>query len=402
MIRPATFRAAAAALAPLVLAAVPARALVTLNDGTDKIYVSGSWSMGYDTNISASSDNTADTTTSASMSLEYQRRAGLIGVNANVNFALNRFLKNTTYDNLNPTYSLEFDKSSGRTTGTLNLNAVRSSQTDAAVNLYTTSWNYTASLNVHYPVIDRYSLAGSFTYGLLDYTETSGQPLDNLASYSSSLSLFYILSEERDLFAAYNYSYGASSANTSTVDDGLSLGVHGKIIWEINGSLSVGYMVRSPHGVPDNVTTPQGVPDAGTTPQGSYSDLTASASANWNVNRKLALSGSLSKAFSTTATNATTDTLASLLTATYAVNARLSPGAGIGGGETRFFGPAGLLSGTDQERRDYYFTWNASVSYTFIQRLNASLSYAYFKNWSSLGFATFVRNSLTLSLSTHW
>ena len=192
---PAKIRAVAAALAILALAAVPARALVTLNDGTDKIYVSGTWSMGYDTNISASSDNTSDTTTSASASIEYQRRAGMIGVNANINFTLNRFLRNTTYDNLDPAYSLEFDKSTGRTTGTLNLNAVRSSQTDAAVNLYTTSWNYNASLNLHYPVIDRYSLAGTLSYGLLDYTKTSGQPLVNLSTYSSSLSLFYILSE---------------------------------------------------------------------------------------------------------------------------------------------------------------------------------------------------------------
>ena len=314
-------------------------ALVTLNDGTDKIYVSGTWSMGYDTNISASSDNTADTTYSAGATIEYQRRAGLIGVNANVNFTLNRFLKNTTYDNLNPTYSLEFDKSTGRTTGTLNLNAVRSSQTDAAVNLYTTSWNYTANLNVHYPIIDRYSLAGSFTYGLLDYTKTSGQPLDNLSTYSSSLSLFYILSDERDLFASYSYSYGDSSANTSTVDDGISLGVHGKIIWEINGSLSVGYTVRNPHGVPDTVTLTD------TVPQGSYTDVTANASANWNANRKLAFTGSLSKEFSTTATDATTDTLAASLDATYAFNARLSAGTGIGGGETRFFGPGRAARG---------------------------------------------------------
>ena len=394
---PAKIRAVAAALAILALAAVPARALVTLNDGTDKIYVSGTWSMGYDTNISASSDNTSDTTTSASASIEYQRRAGMIGVNANINFTLNRFLRNTTYDNLDPAYSLEFDKSTGRTTGTLNLNAVRSSQTDAAVNLYTTSWNYNASLNLHYPVIDRYSLAGTLSYGLLDYTKTSGQPLVNLSTYSSSLSLFYILSEQRDLFASYNYSYQESSSSTSTTDDGLNLGVHGKVFWEINGSLSVGYMIRDPHGI-----VAADIAAAAVAPEGSITDLTASASLNWNFNRKLAFTGSLSKSLSTTATDATTDTLAASLDATYSINARLSAATGIGGGENRFFGPGGLLMGTDVERRDYYFTWNANVSYTFSERLHASLSYAYFKNWSNLGFATFVRNSLTLTLSSRW
>ena len=392
MIRSATFRGAASAIAAVAALAGPARALVTLNDGTDKIYVSGTFSMGYDTNISASSDNTSDTVTSASMSLQYQRRAGLIGVNANVNFALSQFLKNKTYNSLNPTYSIEFDKTTGRTTGTLNINAVRSSQTDAAVNLYTTSWNYTAGLNIHYPIIDRYSMAGSFTYGLLDYTQTSGQPLSNLSTYASNLSLFYILSDERDLFLGSTYRVSQSSSNTSSTDEGLNVGIHGKVFWEFNGSLNVGYMVRKPQGVAD--------PEA--PPLGSYHDITANASVNWNANRKLAFTGSLSKDFSTTATDATTDTLAASLDATYSVNARLSAGTGIGGGETRFFGPGGLLAATNQERIDYYFTWSASVSYSFSERLHASLSYAYFKNWSNLGFATFVRNTLTLTLSSRW
>jgi hypothetical protein len=392
MMRPVTFRAAAVWILAVGLVAGPARALVTLNDGTDKIYVSGTFSMGYDSNINASAAATADTTTSATMQLEYQRRAGLIGVNADVSFAVNRFVKNTTYDTLNPTYSLELDKGTGRTTGTLNLSATRSSQTDASVNLYTTDWNYSASLNVHYPVIDRYSLAGTFSYGYLDYTEKGGQPLDDLSTYSSSLSLFYILSDERDLFATYRYRYEQSSSDTSTIDNALSLGVHGKVFWEINGSLSAGYQVREPEGIASTTAAPET----------SDSAFTANASVSWNANRRLSFTASLSKDFETTATDATTDTTASTLDVNYAYNASLSAAAGVGAGENDFLGVGGLIAGTDEDRRDYYFTSNASVNYTFTERLHVSLAYVFFRNWSNLGFASFTRDTLTLSLSSRW
>jgi hypothetical protein len=391
-IRPATLRAAAAAFVALGLAAGPAGALVTLNDGTDKIYTSGTFTMGYDSNINASSDEVSDTTVDAVVQLEYLRRAGMIGVNANISYAIDRFLRHTTYDTVNPTYSLEFDKASGRTTGTLDFSAIRSSQADAAVNLYTTSWDYDASLNVHYPIIDRYSLAGSFTYGNVDYTKTSGQPLVNLATYDSSISLFYILSDVRDLFATYRYRYEQSSNDTSTADDALSLGVHGKVFWEINGSLSAGYQIRNP----------EGAPQAAAAQQGKSGDLTANGSLTWNANRELAFTGSLSRDYSTTPIAATTDTTAATFDAKYKVNPALSAGAGIGGGEDRFLGPLGLITGTDKERLDYYFTWNASVNYKFNERLNATLAYAFFENWSNLGFAVFRRNTLSLSLSSRW
>ncbi len=372
--------------------AVPAKALVTLNDGTDKIYVSGSFSMGYDTNIGADSSNTADFTTGGSVGIEYQRRAGLIGVNANVNFTVSHYLKNTLYDATNPTYSLEFDKNTGRTTGTLGFNAVRSSQEDATVNLHTESWNYNANLNVKYPVIDRYSLSESFNYGLLDYVQKGNQPLVNLSTLSSSTSLYYVLSEERDLSATYRYRFEQSSSNTSTTDNALTFGVSGKVFWEINGSINIGWQIR----------TPSGTPESGVPLTGSFEDWTASGSLTWALNRKVTFTSSLSNDYATTATDATTETTAVTLDATYAYNAKISINANTGVGENRFLGPGGLITGTDIERRDYYFTYGAGTGYSFGERLKLSLSYTYFKNWSNLSFAAFTRNSVTLSLSTRW
>jgi hypothetical protein len=364
-----------------------AHALVTLNDGTDKIYVSGTFSMGYDSNISASASNTSDFTYSSSATIEYQRKAGLIAINGNIAFSVNQFVKNPGYNTLNPSYSVEFDKGTGRMTGALTLGAQRSSQADVAVNLYDTSWNYNVGLNLHYPVIERYSFSLS-----LNYTDTGGQPLVNLSTYSASLSLFYILTEQRDLFATYRYRLEDSSATTSTTDEALSLGVNGKIIWEINGSLSVGYELR----------TPKGFSDTGTDADSAFGDFWVTGTANWAANRKLSFTGSLSRDFSTTATGATTETTSGTLDGTWSQNSKLSFNSGVGGGINQFYGPFGLLPNSSRERRDYYFTWHVGGSYTFNSHLNASLTYSYFQNWSNLSFASFDRNSLTLTLSSRW
>jgi len=369
-----------------------AHALVSLNDGTDKIFVSGTFTMGYSTNITASAQQIGDTTYAASGAIEYQRRAGLIAVNANVSFSLTDYFKNRTYDSLNPAFGVEFDKTTGRTTGTLNLNAQRSSQADAAANTRDISWNYSAGLNLHYPVIERYSFTASFGYGLLDFIDKGNLPLVNLSTYTATLGLFYVLTDDRDLFADYRYRYEQTSASEGSLDNSLSLGVSGKIIWEINGSLSVGYQIRTPRGMP-----------ADGLPQEAEHAITAAASASWAMNRKTTFSASLSRDFSTTSLGATTDTTAATLDLKYAYNAKLAPGAGIGGGESDFLGPLGLLAGTNVERRDYYITWNASISYAwFGARLGSSLSYAHFHNWSNLGLASFSSDSLSLSLSTRW
>lgn len=388
----AAARAGLALACVLVLICRPALALVTLNDGTDKIYVSGTFSMGFDSNISASAANTSDVTQSAGINVEYQRRAGLIGVNASVSYSLNQFLKNKSNNSANPAYSIEFDKTTGRTTGTLNINAQRSSQADVAANVHTVSWNINTGLNLRYPVIERYSFTGSFNYGMLRYTETGGQQLINLTTEAAAVGLFYVLSEERDLYANYRYRNEASSDNTSTADHEVSFGVNGRIIGQLNGNISVGYQLRFPHGI-----LVDGVPD-----NTSYRSITATGAAAYHLTKKIALNASLSKDFATTSTNATTDTTATSLNLAYSMNAKISATTGVGYGISNFLGPFGLVPGTSIERKDSYFSWSDGVSYTFNGHLSLSLSYGFFKNWSNLSFATFKRNSFTLTVSSRW
>ena len=95
MISRREFHAALAFVLATSLAVTPAHALVTLNDGHDKIFVSGSVSVSRDSNVFANSDNKGDFVYSTSLSAEYTRRAGWIGVNANASVSSSRCVAKT-------------------------------------------------------------------------------------------------------------------------------------------------------------------------------------------------------------------------------------------------------------------------------------------------------------------
>ena len=116
---------------------------------------------------------------------------------------------------------MEFDKRTGRTTGVLTLSAQRSSQADAAANARDESWNYSTGLNLRYPVIERYAFTASLGYGLLDYVNKGDLPLVNLSTYTATTGLFYVLTDDRDLFADYRYRYEQTSASEGSVDNAL-------------------------------------------------------------------------------------------------------------------------------------------------------------------------------------
>lgn len=370
----------------------PAHALVRLNDGTDQIYITGTYTIAHDSNINASSNAAADTISTYAAEVEYQRRAGLIGVNASGTFTWNEYAENRDFDNFTPAFALEFDKGTGRETGSLGFNAVESSQSDTAANIHDVSWDYTTNLEVKYPVIDRYFITEALDAGYLDYVQTEGQPLVNILSYGSSTELFYVLSDDRDFFAQYRYRVEDSSDHTSAADQAVELGVDGKVILGIQGSLSVGYQIRHVHGVP-----PAGFPD-----EGNYGDLTGNGELVWTMNREVTVKGSASKDFDTTSTNATTDTTAGTLSGTWAPDSRLSFTAGVGGGLVRFYGPYGLLPNSTTERRDRYFSWNAGVTYAWNSHLTATLAYNYLRNWSNLATAQFDSATYSLTLTSRW
>ncbi len=53
-------------------------------------------------------------------------------------------------------------------------------------------------------------------------------------------------------------------------------------------------------------------------------------------------------------------------------------------------------------RHDNYANWNMSLAYSLNEHFKATLTYAWFKNWSTVPFADFVRNSWSLGLTSRW
>lgn len=353
-------------------------ALLKFNEGRDQIFINTSVSAGYDSNIFAQKDGAGDVVANGSLSLEYERHAGMIGVNGQVGWNLGRFADNASEDFSNPTLSLELVKDSGRTTGAFSLSATRQSQADPNVNQRTDSWSYSSGLSWKYPVIERYSVAGAFGYGLVDYVDNSAG-LTDLATYTASGDLYYSYSSQRDIIAGYRIRQSDTTTGGGTTDHSFTAGVTGKILSKLKGTIRGGYQIR----------------EDGTTGQ-NYGSTTASASATWTVNKRFTLTGTLNKDFSTTASESSVDTLSFNLDAQYALRNRWSLYSGIGGGYSDF------LSGVDTGRTDHYFTWSAGVNYTLNEHFKASLTYSYFQNWSTRDASNFDRHSITLNLSSRW
>lgn len=371
-------------------------ALISLNDSHDHIYVTGTVGLGWDSNVYANSDATSDYSTTASILAEYTRRAGWIGVNANIQLDAARYNDLTSENFNNPRFNAELTKQTGRTTGSLTLSAARQSRADAAVNMRSTSWNYASGLNFRYPIAGRYTLTGSLGYSFVHYLGEGLFP--DLGTYSASADLFRILSSERDLTIGYRYRHSETSIDSTSEDHAATVGLSGKLIRGLNGNIRAGYQVRVPHSAPGS-----GVSDE------SFSSWTASASATYALNRRINFTGTLAKDFATTATDVSVDTTTASVDAHYAYSARWNFGIAANAGDSRFLGEGGrvvVASGPPvvygPHRHDNFVSANVSINYSLNEHLKMSASYAWFKNWSTTPFADFVRSSYNLNLSSRW
>lgn len=373
------YRTIVALVLTAMLMSTPAHGLVSIDDGKNQLFVTASASFAWDSNIYASRTGQGDIISSATLGLEFERRAGIIGINASINVAMSHFGEFSSEDFMNPSMRAEFTKQSGRTTGSLSLGASRQSRADSAANIRTESWNYDVGLNAKYPVIERYSLSGGFNYTLLDYINNAF--LVDLRTYAANIDLFYVYSSERDLVGGYRFRYGETSANTGFYDHAFTVGVSGKILPKVGGNARIGYQIRQPWG---------------NTGEGDYNSLTASVGATWTASKKITASLQLSKDFSTSATDVNIDGTSANIDVNYALRSKLALFGGLGAGYNRFLGAPGA------GRRDHYFTASAGVRYTLNSHFSAILTYSYYHNWSTLDFADFTRNSVTLNLSSRF
>ncbi|MSU48331.1 MAG: hypothetical protein EXS37_04435 [Opitutus sp.] len=121
------------------------------------------------------------------------------------------------------------------------------------------------------------------------------------------------------------------------------------------------------------------------------------------------MSGSLSKDLSITATDAFVDTTNASLNWQYAYNSHWNATATLAFGDSRFLGDGGRVvlnpgppAVLGARRHDDFITWSASINYSMNEHFKASLTYSWFKNWSTIAFGDFVRSSWSLSGSSRW
>lgn len=379
-------RASTALVLAASMACPPARALVTLNDGHDKIYVTLSAGVSHDSNVFAQNGGKGDYLYTSGFSADYQRRAGWIGVNATMGISGAHYGSFSNQDYSDPSFSLELSKQTGRTTGAITISAARESRADAAVNTRNTYWNFSYGGNFHYHIVGTWDLSGGASYSDREYQDEIA--FANLKTIATNVDLIKVVSAERDVMLGYRYRYSETSRLTSSDDHNFSVGVHGKVIPGINGSIRFGYQFRSPHGHKAGATT--------SNPNKDFQSWSSSGSVSYAINKKINLAGSLSKDFSTTATDSAVDNLVASLDAQYAFTSRIAFTSSIGTGTTKFLDNAGPA------RHDTYLTGSFGASYGFSEHLKFNLSYLWFRNWSSLNFADFVRSSWSLGASSHW
>lgn len=387
------FRASVALLLTVTVACPPALALLSLNEGHDHVYVTTSFGVSRDTNVFANHDSPSDFVYSSGLVAEYSRRAGWIGLNAHVSLDASRYgkIKGENFDN--PTYFIELTKQTGRTTGSLTLNASRESHADSAANLRSQSWNYELGLNYAYPIVNRLKLSGSFGYAARKYIEDTA--LANLSTYSANADLFYILSGERDLIGGYRYRYSETTKHTATTDHAFTAGLNGLLFAGIGGALRAGYQVRVPSGSANRDST--------------FHGLTASGSTSYVIGKKLNVGLSLSKDFSTTATDSSVDATTMSVNAKYSYNRRWSASLDGGLGDSRFLGQNGRIVVSPgpppllgRNRHDNFANWDATITYARSEHLTVSAGYSWFENWSTITYADFVRTNWNVNLSSRW
>jgi hypothetical protein len=378
MLPPSTLRQLTALAAASSVFSSSSLALVRWDDSKNQIFVTAAGTLTYDSNIYTASGGDGDMITSGQVGLEYERRAGLIGVNASIGVTVAYFADNSDENFQNPSARLELVKDSGRTTGSVTTAVQRESRAEPAANFRTDAWNYETGGQFKYPVIDRYSISGGVKYWYRDYT---GNPLlVDLTTYEANSDLLYAYTSERDLLAGYRFRVSETSADSTYEDHAVTFGVSGRILPKLNGSLRFGYQYRFGKG-------PSAEDD---------SSFTAAGSATWRINRRASLTGQISQDFGTTSTNVSINSLAASLDGQYAFTAHFTAGAGVGAGRNTFLG--GLGNG----REDVYTSAHLDAGYTFSEYLRLSVTYGFYHNWSTLAVSDFERHTFTFSASSRF
>lgn len=363
-------------LALLATAPHHAHALFNLGGTQTQIFVTGRATLAYDSNIFAESTERGDYIFTAGAGIEFKRRAGIFAIDARAAFDYSRFDRYTDQDAWNPSFFLEVNKASGRTTGALTVNAFRESRADSSVNFRTQSWNFPVSLNLKYPVSDRFYLSSQTA--VLQRSYQRDALLLDYTDFSQGLNLFYVYTSKLDLFGGYRVRLGRTDLGR-TVDHAVNFGATGGLLPKVNGTLSVAFQRRD-------------IDYSGET----FDAVGVAASLQWTATRKFTATAGVARDFNTTATGTSVDTFSGQLRGTYVFTRRFSVEGGVAVGRNRFLG------GGITYRHDTFFSADLGATYTVNEHLRLSASHSLSRNWSSIDFADYVRRGYTLEASVRF
>ncbi len=219
---------------------------------------------------------------------------------------------------------VEVAKSTGRLTGSLSVNAFRTEQGGQRGQSPHDSWNFPVSLNLRYPLNDKFYATSASSFEARRYEDTT-TGLSNYSDFAEGIDGFYVYTSKLDLLAGYRIRLAHTDAAGPT-DHNFSLGATGRLLPKVDGLVRFGYQVRE-------------VNSTG----GSFHEFSALGQLTWTASRKLTVVVLLSSDFNTTATAESVDALSATLNGTYAMTRRFQFGSGVGLGRNRFLG--GIESG---------------------------------------------------------
>jgi len=362
-------------LAGLITTPPTAQALMNFDGTRNQLFVFGTVTADYNSNIYAQADGPGDYSVTVQAGTELKRKAGLIGVDfiAKVDFV--RYGEYTDENSINPNFALLLSKDSGRTTGSLSISAFRETRSDSAVNLRTTSLNFPVALNVRYPIDDKFYVTSATEYLRRNY-EDNDQLLD-YDDISEALDLYYTYSSKLDLLAGYRLRFSKTSLYGRATDHWFSVGATGGLLAKLSGTVRVGYQLRNlESGSPDH-----------------YDNFNFLAGLTWPVLRKLSVSLDAIRDFGTIATGESVDTSSITLRGTYTYNSKLQFTSSLGTGVNNFLGD------TQNDRRDTYFSWDTGFIYEMNEHFQFGGSYIYFRNWSSLPIGDYENHGISVNVT---
>jgi hypothetical protein len=348
---------------------------LVFNEGRDQVFINASLSFGYNSNVFDQKIAQGSPSATLAYSANYVRRSGVISVNATAAFTYDQFSSVKGQNVLDPNLSLVLAKGIGRTTGSLEFDAKRESQPDPDVNDRPISWNYSGTLNLRYPVNERYYLTSATDFN--DVVYDNRVLFSDQDSYGENLGINYIYDSKLDLFGNYRVRTSDTPA-VSEFDQSAIIGANGTLLPKLSGTVSIGEERTESH--------TKGIGDT------TYDDLTSSVNLYWRYSRLLSLNGSVSKDFSITATDIQVDTTSESVSADASLGHRWRTNAGVTHVGTDFLGIPGA------NRRDSLWEFSANVGTGITTHIRVNLGYLYEINYSTLSTAEFVDESVTLAI----